>query len=156
MEHGITNKEFIPITMWGKDHWSTLAYIDSVIAEHSFYPITIDSHMRTKRETYDYFLMNKAKKFGFITQPYYNFLSSDAYGTKLNDGTTVMAHDDYSCIVDFAKEGLLNIDENSIITNKKIKFSDKGLTVMNCLHKHKVNGGTYSNFTMILKKRRQK
>lgn len=73
---------FIPMDKWGKDHWSTLAYVETRIVDHH----------------------------GKLKEP--NMRGRDPkYPTRLNDGTEVHMHSDYDCVEDMIFAGVITVDD---------------------------------------------
>ncbi len=114
----------IPIELWGKDHWSTLAYIETVIVEQQYFSIKKDQRMRTH---------SHHKELMHID-------GSDEYGTRLNNKKEIFYHDDWDCVYDAEKEKLVNIKDN------KVTFTEYGYHILASLRKHKSEGGNFSNF----------
>lgn len=121
----------ISIDLFGKDHWSTLAYIETVIVENTFYELKSDSHMRTHSH-HKNLLGKHQQMFGMGT--------GDKYGTRLNNGEEIFHHDDWDCIFDAEKEKIVKIENN------KVKFTDYGYSILAQLRKHKSEGGSFSDF----------
>ena len=150
--NSIQNKEYTPMSKWGKDHWSTLAYIDTVITDYVYFPIIKNDRMRTTKNNLIILHNNGIyKKEKFIRDGSYikSEVEVKEYPTRLNDGTEIKDHDDFSCIVDFAKEGLLNKDEKHITVDSKIKLSKLGRDVINKLREHKSKGKNFADFIYV-------
>jgi hypothetical protein len=160
---------------WGKDHWSTFAYLETRAVDHKGY---IDSrHMRG----------------GFYTK----LGEEDKYPTRLRgyDGTDpsrlsgvmrrggyaetrlVFNHDDYDCVDDMIAEGLVEPHPDTVSTSGRVAWheinnrryrdskgrfkhenwraryenhrfilTDKGHVVAGQLRAHKANGGNFARF----------
>lgn len=68
----------IPLEEWGKDHWSTLLYIETRVVDHKGY---IDNRQMRGRD--------------------------EKYPTRLADGKEEPMHSDFDCAQDMIKAGLL-------------------------------------------------
>lgn len=126
--------ELIPLSNWGKDHWSTLAYIETVMIDRGVFPVAGDPRMRSNRRNYR------------IMPTDFGVCMPIDQGSVLSDGTIVKGHDDWCCIQDFAAEGLLNKKEEEIDLGAKLKLSDLGISLTHKLREHKLKGGTFATF----------
>lgn len=120
----------IPMDEWGKDHWSTLAYIETRIVDHKGF---IDNrHMR-----------------GRVAE----------YPTRLANGAIEPLHSDYDCAEDMIAEGLLeggrlswdevmSYPQRDRVRHTHIySLTTKGWKVAEALRAHKGDGGNYAGFT---------
>lgn len=142
---------YVPITLWGRDHWSTLAYLDSKIVNGAYMRMQLDPRMRAGRRHYRMLWeasrsLPRSRKYGMGNA----VVMEDKYGSRLNDGTYAVGHDDWHCVQDFANEGLLTVDVEALEPNVKFTWSEKGRTVVDALLKHKRNGGSFSDFVLQL------
>lgn len=78
----------IPIHAWGRDHWSTLAYVASRCAGRG--GVLDKRHMRCDP----------------VRHPHYAHLNNTPPPTRLIEGT-VTAHDDWDCVDDAIAAGLV-------------------------------------------------
>ncbi len=133
-------KEYVPIPpkRWGKDHWSTFAYVGTRCADYK--GILDKNHMRTKRDKHPD-LEGEAQK---------RFLCGDKeYPTKLKgyfeDKTKnfITDHDDWDCVEDMIAAGLL-----IKVDMAHFQLTEKGWQVDNTLRQHKASGEMYADFTM--------
>lgn len=79
-------------TLFGKDHWSTFAYLETRIVDHNGIPNP--EHMRVDIKIHPQFVNRAARDQDKPSPP-----------TRLNDGSAVKDHDDWSCIDDLAEAG---------------------------------------------------
>lgn len=88
---------FIPIEKWGKDHWSTLLYIETLVVDkRGQIEMMADPHMRSVHPDYP---------------------------TRLADGSTIEMHDDWDCLQDMFVAGLVEwVDDDG----ERLGFTDKG------------------------------
>lgn len=127
-------EQLIPMSNWGKDHWSTLAFIETVMVENGFFPFKGDARMRSNRRHFR--LM--PSDFGIVMPR--------EQGSRLKDGTNAENHDDWCCIQDMAAEGLLDKPQEDLDVGVRVKFSDKGMRIAQQLRTHKMNKGSFGNF----------
>jgi hypothetical protein len=139
------NHKYIDISKWGKTHWSVFLYIGDIIEKYSEYPITLDSNMRTLTSTRS-ILLTDLKNYEYITR-HWNFIPGDDINTELSKGKSISKHDDYSCILDFSKEGLINLKPSDIKPNSKIKLSRKGTKIYNQLKEFLNKDNQINQFT---------
>ena len=135
----------VPISEWGKDHWSTLAYLETCAVDHDGY---VDSRkMRA---------------------------SDPAYPTRLKridpeQPNEEPNHSDWDCLADMMIEGLIEPAPGRLASGRllwedveahtrraqtatgrhetsQIKFTPKGSAVAGALRVHKANGGNFAGF----------
>lgn len=127
----------IPIEQWGRDHWSTFAYIETVCVErvigipdrrkiqtnHNRHPHLIHHHSHTPE------------------------LDGARYGIRLKDGVTLPGpdYDEWDCLDDMEEAGLI-VDVGTGI-NPAYRMTEKGCEIAAQLRKHKAMGGQYAEFT---------
>jgi len=121
----------IPMVNWGKDHWSTFAYIETLAVENKGIAIPDGRRMRTI-----------LKKHSFST----NDLDSSEYATRLKTGE-ISNHDDWDCVEDAIREGLL--EEVGTPTKKSYKLTTLGQTIAGQLRTHKMKGGVFGDFKVM-------
>ena len=115
---------------WGKDHWSTLAYVESRIV--SYEGVLNREHMRCDIEVHPGF-GNSANGF-----------SRAKYPTRLKDDIEVYEHDDWSCIDDAIREGLIEWHGTGI--HPFFKLTVFGNMIAAELREHKGDGGQFRDF----------
>lgn len=134
-------KEYVPIPpeRWGKDHWSTFAYVGTRCVDYK--GVLDKSHMRTKRDKHPNLEGESQKR----------FLSADKeYPTRLRnyfkDKTDcVTDHDDWDCIEDMVAAGLLvKIDE------AYYQLTEEGWRVDNLIRQHKAAGNNYASCSSLI------
>jgi hypothetical protein len=117
----------IPIENWGRDHWSTFAYIETRIVDHKDVPQL--EHMRCNNQIHG--------------QLGHRGGCSSRYPTKLREGEAT-DHDDWSCLDDAEAAGLLeNIGTD---LNRVYKLTDKGFSVAGQLRRYKADDGNFATF----------
>jgi len=123
----------IPIENWGKDHWSTFAYAETLAVDNAGMIVPDPTKMRTNRKIHP-----------FMRNPN----DGSMYPTILKNDNVVYGHDDWDCLDDAVKNGLL-MDIGTEI-NRAFSLTEKGRTIANLLRDHKTKGGTFKNFSDIL------
>lgn len=104
-------RDFVPMLMWGKDHWSTFAYVECRIVDHA--GMLEHDHMRTDADRHP--LLMSAKRRALTAN-----LTDKEYPTRLKatavpdaDGhfgiVVLPDHDDYDCLEDAIAAGLLTV-----------------------------------------------
>lgn len=86
----------LPIDQWGKDHWSTLAYIESRCVDHE--GVLKNAHMRT----------NASRHLLFMARDFASPGDGSRYPT-IYKGGEMADHDDWDCLYDMVQTGLLTI-----------------------------------------------
>lgn len=135
----------IPMDLWSKDHWSTLAYIETVMMDCGGFEIGLDARMKTNRRNFRVFQEQCPtpkrpwpKQMAISMRP--------EHATRLKDGTQIDSHDDWACLQDMAASGFFNEPPGDIDVGATVTLSDKGRTIVNALRAHKSNGGHFANF----------
>jgi hypothetical protein len=122
----------IPISEWGKDHWSTFAYIETRIVDHKGEPNK--EQMRCDTDVHPQHMNSSNVHF-----------PESKYPTRTKVGE-VKGHDDWSCLEDAVKTGLL-IEEGTGLT-PVYQLTDYGRVVASKLREWKSKGGSFHNFTL--------
>lgn len=134
----------VPFELWGKDHFSTLGYVETRVVDYNGY---LDNrNLRCNPRLHSRFVT------GLTT-------GGAKYPTRLKDDAEATNHDDFSCIEDFEAYGLLThelfeTDELKFRNNPsfygqrtiKITLTEKGIELCAELRSHKARGGVWSNF----------
>lgn len=126
--------EHVPMSKWGKDHWSVIAYIETRIVDYKGVPDA--DHMRTDHDIHPQHVGNR-KSLSPISL-------TKKYPTRLSDGSTVDDHDDWTCLEDAEREGLLESHGTGI--HPWYKLTKMGHEVLAALRKHKAAGKNFVDF----------
>ena len=123
----------VPMSQWGKDHFSTLGYIECRIVDNKG---TIDPrHLRCNKSANGHRQANRV--FGAD-------MENREYPTRLRGGTHLYGHDDWSCIDDIVAERLL--EWNGTGLHPVFALTERGHTVCAALRKHKAQSGSFGTF----------
>lgn len=120
-----------PIEVWGKDHWSTLAYLETRWVDHG--GVINVGHMRCDRRRHPAFA---------------HVGSNKTYPTRLKGSAQIEAHDDWDCLDDFEAAGLVHV-EGAAGGIPIVKFTPSGNKAAAALRAHKGNGGSFGNFEYV-------
>lgn len=122
--------ELPPLTMamFGRDHWSTFGYIETRIVDYRGVPDK--RHLRCHHGRHPL----QAHQGG----------CASAYPTRLRDGLTCHNHDDWDCLDDCEREGLLV--NNGSAANPVFELTDLGRKIAAQLRAHKAAHGKWSTF----------
>lgn len=130
--------EHISRERWGKDHWSTLAYLGTCAMDgRPFKP----EKMRC----------NPATHLGYLARVQVGFLPDakpewkPTWGTILADGR-LDDHDDYDVCDDLEREGLA---EFFSYANGTFTLTDAGLDMVREITRHKMRDGKFRNFRPV-------
>lgn len=125
---GYLTQPEIPIALWGRDHWSMLAYLEVRIVDHCG---TVD--IRNLRAD-------------IRINPHRQHMGGDAsgYPTRLLDGSTASPHDDWSCIDDLVREGLVEWHGTGL--HPVFALTPLGDRVADALRRHKRHGCAFGSF----------
>lgn len=118
---------------FGKDHWSTLMFLETQIVDKAF-PIDL-----------------RRLRINSIKRPFGNgcpFPWSDSNGTRFKDGSINANHDDIDVIDELEEAGY--IENCGTVINIYPKLKDKGWKVCEALRKHKGSGGSFKTFDLSM------
>ena len=102
----------VPMRQWGKDHWTTLAYIETRITDYR--GMLDHDHLRCDNQRHPAFRAAKRRATAIGSS-----VDGGQYPTRLKTGAPddagvwgtveLPGHDDYDCIADLIREGLLEV-----------------------------------------------
>jgi len=143
---------YVPIQLWGKDHWSTFAFIED--ADRELDGRVKPQHMRCHSRVHRGFSTNRGP-------------TGDDYPTRLKENVELDQHDDWSCLEDMSAEGLVAVffqhrlggrsgSEWSNTSEMKCRafLTEKGSALADQLLSYKRSGGNYHGFEPDLEKLR--
>jgi len=122
----------IPISKFGKDHWSLLVYIECRCVDNKGVPDL--RQMRCNSNTHPGLL------------PFPNWAWETKNGTTLNDGKKLSKHDDHDCAEDLEKAGFIVITGTGI--NPIYAMTEKGWEIVGLIRRFKATGGTFGTFQL--------
>lgn len=126
-----------PITsveLFGKDHWSTLAFVETRCVDYK--GVLDQDKMRCNLNRHAAFA-GPVQRRSLIMQWQEN------WGTRLSDGTMLSDHDDWDCLIDLAKVGYIEIID---IDSAVVKMTPAGLEVVQKLRIYRTETGRYTDF----------
>ncbi len=133
----------IPINEWGKDHWSTLAYLETLAVDgRDGWAIPVNARMRTNEIRHPHLIGTTGIES--------DALHGSKYPTRLKYGE-VKGHDDWDCVDDAIKEGLVKDVGTGL--NRAYKFTKLGKKVIAKLRQHKMDGGNFGDFVFCKPKK---
>lgn len=93
----------LPPDLWWRDHWSTLAYVETRLVDKGAYSVMFDPRMRQSRRNYRVLPGNKS----------HGVPMDEKNGTRLSNNTYLPWHDDWCCVQGMVDAGLLaGVDED--------------------------------------------
>lgn len=119
---------------FGKDHWSTFAYIETLCVDFKGVP-----DLRRMRCDIDRHPGLRSNSIGSTT-------STQKYPTRLAGGIDKHDHDDWDCADDLEAAGLIH--QNGTGINPVFQLTPEGVQVASALRAHKAAGGVFSTFKM--------
>ncbi len=123
----------VPMSKFGKDHWSTFGYIECRIVDHGGIPDR--NHMRCDPERHPGLAGSRANYSG----------ERKKYPTRLaGDNEFLPDHDDWDCAYDLEAVGLL--EDLGTGVNPVFQLTELGHTVAAALRKHKAEGKMFATF----------
>jgi len=138
---------YVPMRAWGTDHWSTLAYIETVMVECAGFEIGLDCRMRSDRRNFRVMSQQcpHPKRAGNHSVSLRAVVMSPEHTSRLKTGTTEN-HDDWCCVQDMAAEGLFSVGPDAIEPGVTLHLSPKGSRIVSALRVHKAKGGKFADF----------
>ena len=122
----------IPMHKWGKDHWSTFAYIETRCVDG----------MRGLGKPKPAHIQTNHNRHPFMG----NVHDGSAYGIRLKGGETLPGpdYDEWDCIDDMENNGLINNIGTGI--NPVYRMTKRGNHIAGHLRAYKTQGGNYATF----------
>jgi len=123
----------VPIAKFGKDHWSTFAYIETRCVDNQGTVELIRMRCNPKRHPglAGASAMGESRKW------------EPSYGTRLKEGVAA-GHDDHDCADDLEAAGLLENIGTGI--NPAFRLTAEGWVAISLLRQHKAAGGMFATF----------
>lgn len=128
---------------FGKDHWSLLAYIETLVVDNqpidrrrmrcnpTTHPTLVAPHQHQRWEP-----QWGTRLKNYFLKEYFDAHDKAAY--------QLPEHDDWDCLEDLDAAGLV---EFQTLTSGVVRLTPEGRRVANELREHKQNGGTFAGFT---------
>lgn len=117
-------------TLWGKDHWSLLIYLECRAVDHQAIQ---PEKLRC----------NEARHPQYQSQREIATWRAE-YSTRLNDGTQHSGHDDWDCLDDLEAAGMVGLVFSTALT---FSLTELGIRTAHRLRVLAINGGQYKDFT---------
>jgi hypothetical protein len=133
--------DYVPMEQWGHDHWSTLAYLETCAVDDR--GIISNAHMRCNSRLH--------RAFVYITG-LGTVIEGAQYPTRLKDNKALENHDDWSCLEDMVKAGLLTAEYqvrySRIFGNSvaRVHLTPLGIDLAAQLRTHKASGASFTTF----------
>lgn len=118
----------VGIEQFGRDHWSTFAYLETRIVDHGGIPDR--AHMRCHVDRHP-LLVGPAG-------------DGSVHPTRLRGAARLAHHDDWDCCADLERAGLM-INVGTALY-PRYALTDRGVGVASRLRQHKASGGSFSDF----------
>lgn len=123
---------------WGKDHFSTLVYIETRCVDYKGVPFL--DHLRCNPARHQRHGGRAARLVGTSArrdEPW-------KYGSVIRGGVRIPEHDDWDVLDDLVNAGLL--EWNGTGENPVFKMTESGWALVQAIRKHKAAGGQFSDF----------
>lgn len=133
---------------FGKDHWSLLAYIETLLVDsvHRGVGVIDKRRVRSNEKTHPMHAVNANLSSAIRWKPEYGTRLSGFWidGERTDPKRQLSDHDDWDCLNDLESAGLLEVLSEA---NGFVRLTDKGLTVAGLLRAWKAKGGVFSTFS---------
>lgn len=127
----LPNRDHVPMSIWGSDHYSTFAYLECRVVDHE--GIVDKTKMRCDADRHPGLAFRIPGGVG-----------GGSYPTRLKHGIELHDHDDWDCSNDLCAAGL--IEKHGTGLHPIIKLTKQGELVAAALRAHKGAGGNFSEF----------
>lgn len=138
-------KTIIPMDRWGKDHWSTLAYVEICTVDHQRAPgIGEVTRERMRANPCTHPMLAHLREWN-------PKCGTRLKGFKSHEETPDLClahHDDWDCLDDMEAAGLVEMYST---VNGYVQITNLGRHLAHQLREHKANGGTFASFEPNLK-----
>lgn len=146
--------DYVPMHLWAKDHWSMLAYAETVMVDLGGFQVGNDCRMRQGRRNFRVMHELCFKPRRIKNLPKMSMVMEIKHSTRLKDGTIVEGHDDWHCIQDMAACGFFTISGGTatpehIEPGVILHLSPLGRSICNMLRLHKASGGNFGDFPTL-------
>jgi len=140
----------VPIDRWSKDHWSLMAYVETLCVDGKDGIGTIDKRkVRCNPEQHPLcgaiYGAGWQPNHGTRLQGYFDFANRSDPAASEAAGFQMTQHDDWDCLDDLNAAGFV---ETLSMANGFIRLTDEGIVVAAKLREHKVRGGMYAAFQL--------
>lgn len=125
----------VPMALWGKDHWATLAYVETLCVDHQ--GVLDPRRMRCNPRRHPHFNVNPS--FGPDRAD-----GSYKYPTMLKGGGIEPEHDDWDCFYDLETTGL--IEDVGTGIHPVARLTVAGHKMAANLRMWKASGGSFATF----------
>lgn len=142
---------YVEPALWGRDHWSTLAYLESVSVECAGFQVGADARMRSNCRHFRV-MAEECPRPRRPGRPVMGVVMGREHGSRLRNGSVMAGHDDWCCIQDMAHAGLLTVGVEGVEPRETLHLSPLGLEWAADLRAHKTAGGQFGNFEAGCKK----
>lgn len=143
-EYTAEGDDSVPMERWGKDHWSTFAYLETRVVDGKG---KIDNaRMRCNARLHRHFA---------VVSPFGALQDGSKYPTRAKDGD-IENHDDWSCLEDMVAAGLVRAffqrtkyGEVFGDCRARVELTELGQKIAAQLRVYKAAGGNYHGFEVV-------
>lgn len=127
----LPDRDYVPMALWGSDHWSTFAYLECRIVDNE--GIVDKTKMRCDADRHPGLAFRIPGGMGGGSCP-----------TRLIHGVELDDHDDWDAADDLCAAGL--IEKHGTGLHPIVKLTEQGELVAAALRAHKGAGGSFGDF----------
>jgi hypothetical protein len=137
-------KNPVPLMLFGKDHWSLLAYVETCAVEQE--PLD-KRRLRCNEHTHHLHAVNFNVGSSMAWKPEYGtrltgfFTAKDSHKPQLQ----IPNHDDWDCLNDLEAAGFIDVISEATAA---VCMTDDGNRVVAALRKYKTSGGQFDTFIL--------
>lgn len=133
---------YVPVEHFGRDHWTTLAYLETCCVDYEGVPqrekMRCDPDRHPMLACFEHAVL------------YAGNGGTKKYPTRLRNGVDLHDHDDWDCALDLEVAGLL--ERAGTGANPVFRMTDEGYRVCAAIRRHRAEGGSIACFSIHVDK----
>lgn len=135
----------IPMELFGKDHWSLFAYVETRCVDHDGILNRPHLSCNASRHPLQSHSGGWSPEFSSRLKGFFDEEHKDkSFAEKAEAGLVVMGSDDWDCLENLEQAGLLEIIS---MANMGVVMTKEGHRIAGLLREHKAGGNNFATFT---------
>ena len=130
----------VPLSGFGRDHWSTLLYVESVSVDCQGFQVGCDPRMKSTARHLEELAACPRPRRATATRALPMPMRPEHASRQLAGGV-FEDHDDWDCLRDFAAAGLLDVPGGDLAAGQVVHLSPFGMDLAAKLRQFKATGG---------------
>ena len=138
-----------PVEQFGKDHWSMLAYVETLCVDGKNGLGVIDGRrVRCNPERHPGLESSPGgwqDRYSTKLAGFFEFEDRNDPAAAAGAGVMLLGHDDWDCLEDLEAAGFVQV---LTLTSGGVKMTDEGNRVASLIRSHKASGGHFAGFRL--------